>query len=196
MNRADVSAGAILLLSLIYFFGGLSSLLALITAIAVHEAGHAAAILLCGGTVHKLRFGVSGLCMHYSGINSSAAQLAALLAGPLSGLLLAYAASYFGNLSQNTLLIKTAGFSLVLSAYNLLPALPLDGGRALKCLLCSFLGSNKTDTVLDILGIATGALLLFSGAVNIREQFGLALLIAGIWVLIAQTGIVKSLRVM
>ncbi len=196
MNRADISAGAILLLSVIYFFGGFSSLFALITAICIHEAGHVAAIRLCGGTVHKLRFGVSGLCMRYSGLNTAAAQLAALLAGPLFGLLLAYTASYFGNLTQNTLLIKTAGFSLVLSAYNMLPALPLDGGRALQCVLSSVLGSKRADTVLDIFGVTTGAILLFSGAVYIRAQFGPALLIAGIWVLIAQTGIVKSLRVM
>ena len=196
MKRTDISAGAILLLSIIYFFGGFSSLCALLTAISVHETGHIAAILVCGGTVHKMRFGVSGLCIDCSGLNGTAAQIISLLAGCTFGLLLAYTASYFGNLTQNTLLIKTAGFSLVLSIYNILPALPLDGGRALQCALNRLLGIERTDKVLDILGVITGAVLLFSGAVYIRTQFGPALLIAGIWVLIAQTGIVKSLCVM
>ena len=196
MSRIDISAGAIVLLSIIYFFGGLASLLALLAAVAVHELGHIAAIRLFGGTVHNIRFGVSGLCIQSTGLASPAGQFVSLIAGPALGFALAYAASYFGNSSQNVLLIKMAGFSLVLSVYNMLPALPLDGGRALQVLLESALGQRPSAAILDFSGLAAGAVLLFGGAVYIRTQYGLALLIAGIWVLIAQTGIVKNLCVM
>ena len=40
MNRIDVGAGALFLLSVIYFFGGITSLFALLIAVAVHEFGH------------------------------------------------------------------------------------------------------------------------------------------------------------
>ena len=108
------------------------------------------------------------------------------------GLALAYAASYLGNQSQNLLLIKTAGFSLVLSVYNSLPALPLDGGRALQCLAERVFGISFAQTLLELSGMLTGAALLFAGAFFIRQSFGAALLIAGVWVLTAQTGIVKT----
>jgi len=50
MNRGiALSPGAVLVLSLIYFFGGISSLGAVLLSAAVHELGHAAAIKLCGG---------------------------------------------------------------------------------------------------------------------------------------------------
>ena len=129
MKRVDISAGAILLLSVIYFFGGMTSLTALLLAVLVHELGHIAAIELCGGRVHGLKVSVSGLCINCSGAGGTLESVICLCAGPAGGFALAYAASYLGNLSQNLLLIKTAGFSLVLSVYNLLPALPLDGGH-------------------------------------------------------------------
>lgn len=192
MNNVDISAGAMLLLSVIYFFGGMTSLAALLLAVLVHELGHIAAIALCGGRVHGLKVSVSGLCINCSGAMRTTESVICLCAGPAAGFTLAYAASYLGNLSQNLLLIKTAGFSLVLSVYNSLPALPLDGGRALECLAESLGGARFSQTLLEFTGMLTGATLLFAGAYFIRQSFGAALLIAGVWVLTAQTGIVKS----
>ena len=192
MKRVDISAGAILLLSVIYFFGGMTSLVALTLAVLVHELGHIAAIVLCGGRVHRLKVTLSGLCISCSGVMGTEKSVICLCAGPASGFALAYAASYLGNLSQNLLLIKTAGFSLVLSVYNSLPALPLDGGRALECLAESLGGVGFANALLELTGMLMGAALLFSGAYFIRQSFGAALLIAGVLVLTSQTGIVKN----
>ena len=192
MKRVDISAGAILLLSVIYFFGGMTSLAALTLAVLVHELGHIAAIVLSGGRVHRLKVTLSGLCISCSGVMGTEKSVICLCAGPASGFALAYAASYLGNLSQNLLLIKTAGFSLVLSVYNSLPALPLDGGRALECLAESLGGVGFANALLELTGMLMGAALLFSGAYFIRQSFGAALLIAGVLVLTSQTGIVKN----
>ena len=192
MNRIDVGAGALFLLSVIYFFGGITSLFALLIAVAVHEFGHIAAIRLFGGRIQMLKIGISGLCIRYYGALGTVNSVICLCAGPAMGLALAYAASYLGNQSQNLLLIKTAGFSLVLSVYNSLPALPLDGGRALQCLAERVFGVSFAQTLLELSGMLTGAALLFAGAFFIRQGFGAALLIAGVWVLTAQTGIVKT----
>ncbi len=192
MNKVDISAGAILLLSVIYFFGGITSLAALTLAVLVHELGHITAIVLCGGRVHNLNVTLSGLCISCSGTMGTGETAICLCAGPAAGFALAYAASYLGNLSQNLLLIKTAGFSLILSVYNSLPALPLDGGRALECLAASLGGTGFAQSLLELTGMLTGAVLLFVGAYFIRQPFGAALLIAGVWVLTAQTGIVKN----
>ena len=192
MKGVDISAGAILLLSVIYFFGGMTSLAALTLAVLVHELGHIAAIVLSGGRVHRLKVTLSGLCISCSGVMGTEKSVICLCAGPASGFALAYAASYLGNLSQNLLLIKTAGFSLVLSVYNSLPALPLDGGRALECLAESLGGVGFANALLELTGMLMGAALLFSGAYFIRQSFGAALLIAGVLVLTSQTGIVKN----
>lgn len=80
MNRFSLSPGAILVLALIYFFGGFKNLAAIITAVSVHEAGHAAAISIFGGKVKTLRFDYSGLCISGFGAYSSACEVIILLA--------------------------------------------------------------------------------------------------------------------
>lgn len=192
MTEPKLSPTAILLLSLVYFFGGISSLSALILSVAVHELGHIAAIGLASGKLKGIKIDASGICISCVGLQSRAAMLAALLAGPLFGLLLAYGASYFGNIHSNTLLLKTAGYSLILSLYNLLPALPLDGGQALSCVLGAVFPRADTGRIMLYLSIFVGLTLLTLGIVCIRRAYGTAFAIAGIMLLTVQRGIVKS----
>ena len=195
MRGLNISPGAVLLFSALYFFCGAEELAALLIAVITHELGHIAAIYLCGGRLHGLRISASGLCIDYSGTNSASGELTALLSGPAAGFVLAYAASRIGNANGNTLLLKTAGFSLILSVYNLLPALPLDGGRALECLLNAG-NSGCSGTVLGVSGFVTGIALITIGLYLMHELTGAAVFLSGIIVLFAQTGIVKSLRML
>ncbi len=190
--KNDISAGAILLLSAVYFFDGLSGITALFSAVFVHEMGHVIAIKALGGNIKSASFNLSGLCMAYSGVNSAIGEVMCIAAGPLFGFALALTASKYGGITQNTYLLKTAGISLLLSLYNCLPALPLDGGRLLKFLFDKCFDSYVSDKVMDASGLAVGGALLFIGAVLIRKSYGAALFIAGVWILIKQTGIVKT----
>ena len=61
--------------------------------------------------------------------------------------------------------------SLVLSGFNLLPVLPLDGGRALECAV------GRRATLLC--SLVTAALVLLFGAILAASGGGMALLIAG-----------------
>ena len=195
MKGLSISPGAVLLFSALYFFCGTEELAALLIAAITHELGHIAAIYLFGGNLHGLRISASGLCIDYSGTYSASGELTALLSGPAAGFVLAYAASHIGNANGNTLLLKTAGFSLILSVYNLLPALPLDGGRALECLLNAMF-PGCSGTVLGVSGFVTGIALITIGLYLMHELTGAAVFLSGIIVLFAQTGIVKSLRML
>lgn len=189
-KKLDISAGAIFLLSALYFFGGLEALSVVLIAASVHELGHIAAIKLFGGRIKSLRFEASGLCMSCAGLDSTAKEVIALLMGPAFGIAFAYIASYYGGKHYSEYLFSLAGVSLIFSLYNLLPALPLDGGRA----LFSMISDRKTaQKVLDISGMAVGIVLITAGLYFLGSEKGAAFLFAGIWVLIAQTGIVKSL---
>ena len=192
-SKFYVSAGAILMLSALYFFGGMKSVFAVILAASVHELGHIIAIKMFGGKIRSLRFDASGLCMSYFGLDSTAKELISLIMGPVFGLALAYVSSYYGNSYNNDFLRETAGVSLIFSAFNLLPALPLDGGRALFCMIPS---RRKAESVLDKSGMLTGLGLVFWGLYFLGNEKGAALLISGCLVLIAQTGIVKNFRML
>jgi len=91
----------------------------------VHEAGHILAVLLLGGNVQRIVIGPFGAKIHAEGVEGVREALCAL-AGPVGSFLC-------------LLLIRTFPVfglcALVQGCFNLLPVYPLDGGRALSCLL-------------------------------------------------------------
>lgn len=99
--------------------------LAWIFAAGFHELCHWLAVKLCGGEVCRITVGLGGAEMECSPM-SGKKSLFAVLSGPAGGLFLLLFARWIP---------RTALFSLFLSVYNLLPLLPLDGGRALAILV-------------------------------------------------------------
>ena len=128
--KFDVSAGALLLFALAYFFDAGGVFAALVPAAAAHEFGHIAALRLSGAHLTRLRLDVFGCRLDYRGELGRGRMLCAVLAGPAAGLvygLTALAAG--GDYGESTGVV-----SFLLTAFNLLPILPLDGGRALALL--------------------------------------------------------------
>lgn len=169
------TAGFMLLASLLWLLDTSGVVSACVPAVLVHELGHAAALRLCGARITAICFEACGLRMDYAGCLSRTEELLCTLAGPACGLLYACAAALFGRCTGSEFLFCTAGVSLSLSAFNLLPAPMLDGGRILSALNCGRLRA---------LGLITGAVLMLGGALLLRSVYGLLLLAAGAWVTI------------
>ena len=111
-------AALVLLIPFPWLFGWL-------TAVIFHEFCHWLAVSLCGGTVHKLTVGLAGANME-TGPMTERKRLLAVLSGPVGGALLVFLGRWFP---------RVAICSWVLTVYNLLPLLPLDGGRVLQILI-------------------------------------------------------------
>ena len=94
-------------------------------AVIVHECSHILAIYLCGGRIESMRIGIGGAMIQGSAL-SNRKRLICSFAGPIGGLLLVLLGRY---------LPRTALCSWLLSVYNFLPVLPLDGGQILHILL-------------------------------------------------------------
>ena len=169
-NRVDISAGGVLLLAALSFFLRLDEFAALACAALAHEAGHIAAIYLCGGRVLRLRLGASGPVIDRTPSPDRAAELFCCLAGPAGGLLFALALAEGWPLA--------AGMSLALSAFNALPALPLDGGRALAAVL----GEGAAAAC----SLVTASLCLLAGLILAAEGFGPTLPLPGAALLLMQ----------
>ena len=95
-----------------------------IAAIMFHEFCHYIAVLLCKGKIYRLNIGLFGAemqCSYMSGL----CQVIAVLCGPIGGLFLACLGFYCP---------RIALCSFFLSIYNLIPLVPLDGGKALYIL--------------------------------------------------------------
>lgn len=129
-----VSPCAALALGLLVFFRGGWGLALLLPPVLVHEAGHWLMLCLCRCRVRGLVISLRGLRMDYTGTLSRRQMAAVCLAGPAAGVVYALLAAYGGRLLHWDALLVTSGVSLLLSLFNMLPALPLDGGRLLECL--------------------------------------------------------------
>lgn len=102
----------------------------------LHELGHLVALRLLRGRVEALRFRLSGaeICYRGTGISYGGEVLLAL-AGPGMNLLWAAVLALASRWYPEDLLYRFIGCHLVLALFNLLPALPLDGGRVLQSAL-------------------------------------------------------------
>ena len=138
--------------------GGVHVLPALL-AVAVHETGHILAAKLCGMQIKSVTFGALGI--HMAGETASVGDFrhaVVSLAGPLANLL---------------------SFLLLLPLFFTLPAVPLDGGTALYCLLCGTFSektAERTITVSSVLLALTLGTLGFSVLISTGYNFTLLFL--------------------
>ena len=105
-------------------------------------------------------------------------------AGPLANLFLA-------GLAMRGRLFLLAGLSLGQGLFNLLPILPLDGGRCLYFLLTGLLDGALADRALRLTSAIAAGLLLGAGLVLSRQFGNLTLLITSLWL---SAGLFRSWR--
>jgi Zn-dependent protease len=144
--RVEISPGAAIFFAAVYVLLDFSDIAALALAAAVHELGHIAALGVLGARVRRLRFGMDGLCIVYTGAISYPGQFAAALAGPLAGAALAIIFAGLGAEMESGFLYVCAGLSAALSVFNLLPALPWTEGECFRrcCApFCRFSGRRE-----------------------------------------------------
>ena len=81
----DVRPGAVALLAGLYFLLPLRWCARLALAVAVHELGHVAALVLCGTEIYGLRMEACGLALRCAPPEGAVRTIAAALAGPAAG---------------------------------------------------------------------------------------------------------------
>ncbi len=135
--RLGISPAACVLAAMMILVLPLRWIAAAMLAALIHELSHFAAVKLCGGNVQSLNIGKRGAVMCADTL-SRPETIICVLAGPLGSLSLLLFLRRFP---------RIAFCGLVQGTYNLLPLYPLDGGRALRCLL----SQNVCDIIANVL---------------------------------------------
>ncbi len=141
-----------------------SALLTVAASVLIHESAHALAAGAVGVRVRELVLTPFGGALRIDGLWGYRPGQVALvaLAGPVASLLVMTVAAALA--FSGALPTRAAGewvrVNLMLAAFNLVPALPLDGGRVLAAALGKKSGSAKSLRVGVALGFTVGALLL------------------------------------
>lgn len=195
-KRISISTGALFTAAAIYYLFDRKTIVAVLLAALAHELGHLFAMQLLGLRIKRFRIEVKGFCIDYCGYAGAVGHVLAAAAGPIAGFLYAVAASHFGNVWEEDCICLSAGVSLLLSLFNLIPALPLDGGRILMNLCCAFCGEQRGRVICSSVSTVLGLMLLAAGTLMMLKGMGAAALISSIWLLGYQEGVEKKLEIL
>lgn len=151
IGKIYLKNGFFLLLSLFILFGESNFLPLIFLAALVHEVGHIFAIWGFGGSLQRVEIGFFGGKIDYTMKGEGyLAKMVILLAGSAFNLLAAFLFAQLGTRGEPFLFF--AGANLLLALFNLLPILPLDGGRALLCLMSKCFNPLKGQVIVETIG--------------------------------------------
>ena len=167
--RLAVSPAALLVFALAFFFDTDGLVSAFLPAVCVHELGHLLMLKACGRRVLCLRVTLTGLVLDYAPRLEGGKSILCAAAGPLAGGAYALIACAVGR----PFWLVSGAASFLLSVFNLLPVLPLDGGRVLSALLPGASGQRVS--------LAAAVLLLLGGVWIFLTFRSYGLLLAGAW---------------
>ena len=116
-----------------------------VTACALHEIGHLLMMQLMRCPSGELTIGFFGAKYTLSGQTRRSYKSDALIAlsGPMVNLLIFFALYICSFFSNAPLISAVAAVHFGIAAFNLLPVMPLDGGRAVYAVLCPFFGEER-----------------------------------------------------
>ncbi|HEX7746489.1 MAG TPA: site-2 protease family protein [Micromonosporaceae bacterium] len=167
---------------------GLGFVLCLLGSVLLHELGHAL-------TARRFGIGVRGITLELLGgytemdrdAPNARVDLLVALAGPAVSLVLALAAVLATAALPDRTVLNQVAFQLAVSnllvaAFNVLPGLPLDGGRALRAGVWALtrdrhLGTEVAGWVGRAVAVGTAGLVAALTVVGLLSPFGLALML-------------------
>ena len=172
----EINLSFLLVLAVAFFaYGGLAGVfvtLLLFGSVVLHELGHALVARRLGVHISGIELSFFGGAAKMTQMPRSADhEIAIAAAGPAVSLMLAGAGFGLGVATHFWLFSLIGWINVILAGFNLIPALPMDGGRILRALLTRRMDFVRaTDVAVDvarvaaiafaIIGLATSAFML------------------------------------
>lgn len=172
--RIKINVSFILFLFISIYLGFWQSALIIFLSVLLHELGHSMIARLFNIQVLEIQLYPFGGIAYTENISKYGGRIELLvaLAGPIISMLIAVAFYFFGK--QLSLSITIIKYNMALFLFNLIPALPLDGGSIIRNLLLSrysYKNATKLMTrsgkILSILIILYNISLLLNGKITI-----------------------------
>jgi Zn-dependent protease/CBS domain-containing protein len=169
----------------VYLVMGVVAAACFVLGILLHEVGHAIQARREGMTIHSITLWLFGGVARFEGFfPSGAAEVRVALAGPAVSLVLGFGLLGISHLSALPLGAQTviwwlAIINIILGGFNMLPALPLDGGRTLRGAVWAITGSleRATRTAFRISRVV--AFGMIAVGIMLAIEFGDA--VGGVW---------------
>jgi Zn-dependent protease len=154
IGKSLLSLGLFILVFYLFFSWDIKSICLLTLALIIHEMGHFIAMKTFGYKDVNMFF-VPLLGAYVSGTKSRISQrqnVIMLLAGPVPGIVIGLGLAIAGYVTQEAALFRAANIFVIMNVFNLLPVMPLDGGKVIKAM---FFETNEIiNTVFISISIA------------------------------------------
>ncbi len=166
-----------------YWAKGLVASVLLFASVLFHELGHSVVAKRNGiGIVSITLFIFGGLARLKQDPGSAWVEFKVAIGGPAASFLLAaafYGASRTGIGGPGAMAVSTylALVNMMLGAFNLIPAFPLDGGRVLRSIVWIFMGRVRATRVASTMGNLFAYFLILIGVYGLLLGTGLG----GLW---------------
>ena len=155
-----------LLLAIVYgYFGMLQEIIVIFASVIIHEFAHTLIGLLLGIKVVEIEilpFGGQAQIESFHGLDPDK-EIYVALAGPLCSLSLAALFYFLPLIPSSSYLQLLIKLNLLLGLFNLIPCLPLDGGRILRAVMARSIGFKKATATAALSGKIVGLSLLTAG---------------------------------
>ena len=153
----------------------------------IHEWAHVFAINFMGAKVEKVGFFPLGMVAKARKLETlhSWERYVIFIAGPFANLAIALWAFLISHISYVGVswLDNLAFYNAVLGIFNLMPVLPLDGGRIMHQFLSNKVGFLRTNRFMIRLGIFISYFFILLGIVQaVLFPFNISLLLAGVYI--------------
>src|ERR1051325_8496835 len=168
----EINLSFLLLLAVAFFaFGGLAGVFVIgltFASVVLHELGHALVARRLGVYVSGIELSFVGGAAKMVNIPRRADhEIAIAAAGPAVSLMLAGAGFGLGAATHVWLFSLIGGINILLAGFNLIPALPMDGGRILRALLTRRMDFVRaTDVAVTVSRVAAVAFVAYGLATS------------------------------
>lgn len=169
--------------------GHLTEYLSVLVSVFLHELGHIATTLAFGGNIYTIRIMPVGLnAVIQDSSCSRTERIIIYLSGPCINLAIILICIIIQSLGMNfnEIAAYLTGLNIGLLIFNLLPVLPLDGGRILKEMLSAKIGIFLASRYIYVFSCCLSALFIATGIFQftfLKRNFSLILI--GIYVFFA-----------
>ena len=157
--------------------------------ITIHEIMHALVGIICGfkpASMEIMPFGLSLTFYSFSSANAKK-KIITYLAGPISNIILAIIFIGVSNKynTNDEIIVYSIYTNILLGIFNLLPILPLDGGKILKEILKKIYGNKKSYSLISFIGKVTLAILKLFYSIFILKfkNIGVVVILMYLWYL-------------
>ncbi len=163
-----ISKYLLLLVAILLVTGNSGDLPATILILTIHEMSHVLAARLLKLKVNEIELLPFGGAVRIQSIFelNPVHEILVSIAGPLSNILLLLL--YFGGMQVEGIAASLPGpefvnINLMLAGFNMLPALPLDGGRILRAILARQMGIQRATKISTGMGLLLALVLATAG---------------------------------